>query len=305
MNNKLKIIVTGSSGLIGTRLCEKLIEQNHTVIGLDKIGNKWNEKVNKCTIIGDLLDEKTFNKLPTDINMLVHLAANARVYKLVKNPDLSKENFLTTFNCLEFCRTSPVPKFIFASSKEVYGSHDIKSCSEDDARINGVESSYAATKIGGEALTISYLKSHKVNYIICRFCTVYGKYDETDRFIPTVIKLAKNNKDIVIYGDNKISDFTYIDDAVDGLILSVNNFDDIRNDSFNISTGIGTKLLAVAELIKQKLQSNSRILVRDSRSGETTAYVGDIQKARVKLGYEPQFSIEEGINKAIEWYHET
>ena len=81
MGNRIKIIVTGSSGLIGTRLCEKLIEKNYNMVGIDKVPNKWNEEVNKNTIVADLLKVKTFKNLPTDIDMFIHLAATARVYK--------------------------------------------------------------------------------------------------------------------------------------------------------------------------------------------------------------------------------
>ena len=88
-----KIIVTGSSGTIGTRLCEKLIEKNYEVIGVDWKKNKWDSKINALTISADLRDASSFSKLPKNADLVIHLAANARVYDLVVEPNLAERQF--------------------------------------------------------------------------------------------------------------------------------------------------------------------------------------------------------------------
>ena len=103
-----KILITGSSGTIGTRLFENLLEKSYDVIGFDRNHNKWSENLNKLTIIGDLLKKEDVEKIPTNIDLVVHLAANPRVYDLVVNPGLALENITTTYNVLEFARNKQV-----------------------------------------------------------------------------------------------------------------------------------------------------------------------------------------------------
>lgn len=121
MTDKIcNILITGSSGTIGTRLFEKLLENNYKVVGFDKKENKWQESLNKMTIRGDLLKKEDIGKIPKNIDLIIHLAANARVYDLVLEPDLALENVVSTYNILEFARKSKVNKIIFLSSGETY-----------------------------------------------------------------------------------------------------------------------------------------------------------------------------------------
>ena len=131
-----KILVTGSSGTIGTALCEALIEKGYEVGGIDIKQNKWSEKVDKITAISDIRDKNFFSKLPrSDFDMIIHLAANARVYNLVVDPRLARDNFEILFNILEFSRLNNVNRFIFASSREVYGNSDKVFHNEEEAYV--------------------------------------------------------------------------------------------------------------------------------------------------------------------------
>jgi len=227
-NMRSRILVTGSSGTIGTRLCEKLLEENYAIIGVDLKPNRWNDRINKLTIIGDLRDKETFKNLPKDVDLVVHLAANARVYNLVVDPSLARDNFEILFNTLEFCRRNDIKRFIFASSREVYGNSNQIVHSENEAYVRNCESPYAASKIGGEALVHAYQQCYGINFIIIRFSNVYGMYDDSDRVIPLFIKLAKENRDLVVYGKEKLLDFTYIDDAISGVLKCIENFDQVK-----------------------------------------------------------------------------
>src|SRR3989338_2248881 len=123
-----RILVTGSSGTIGTRLCERLLQtykgETDEIIGLDRNINPFNKSVNDITKIADLLKPETYARYSLDFenaDILIHLAANARVYDLVKEPELARDNMLTVFNALELARKLKIPIFIFASSRETYG----------------------------------------------------------------------------------------------------------------------------------------------------------------------------------------
>jgi len=296
-------MLTGSSGTISTRLFEKLLQLNHDVIGLDRKENKWNKSLNKRTIKIDLLKQSDLIKLPKGIDLIIHLAANARVYKLVKNPELALENMVTTFNVLEFARKSKVNKIVFSSSREIYGnSIDENSMAEDKVKIESCESPYSASKISAEALIHAYKKVYGVDFVIIRFSNVYGMYDDSDRVIPLWIGQALKNQNLIVYGENKVLDYTYIDDAINGVMKIIERFDNIKAETFNIAYGKGVKLTYVANKIRELLNSESKIIIKENRLGEVWKFQADIFKAEKLLDYKPKVSIDEGLEKTVEWY---
>jgi len=300
-----KILVTGSSGTIGTRLCEKLLERNYKVVGIDRKSNKWSQKIDEITLHQDLRDKSSFDKIPRDIDLIIHLAANARVYNLVRDPTLARDNFEITFNTLDFARKNDIKKFIFASSRETYGNSDKLVYSENEVRIKNCESPYTASKIGGEALVHSYQQCYTIDFIIFRFSNVYGMYDDSDRVIPLFIKLTKEGKDLTIFGKEKLLDFTYIDDCVSGILKGIENFDNVKNDTYNLGSGKGTSIIKIAESIQKLMRGKNKIIVKENRTGEVIKFIADISRAKEKLGYEPQITIEEGLKKTIQWYQEN
>jgi UDP-glucose 4-epimerase len=340
--HNMRILVTGSSGTIGTRLCETLLEKGHAIIGVDWKPNKWQPAIEKLTVHLDLRDEarlheSTVKSQLSKVDALVHLAANARVYDLVTQPPLARDNMLTTFNTLEWARINGIKRFIFASSRECYGNiiveneqsseaaglagpaagglHTGKGWSaegkplgcpsairEDMVRLENCESPYTASKIGGEALVHAYRRCYGIDAVIVRFSNVYGMYDDSDRVVPLFIREAQAERPLQVFGKDKCLDFTYIDDAVEGTILALEKFDAAKNEVFNIASGRAVTILELAELIKKLLKSPSPIEIKPSRTGEVTRFAADISKARKILGYEPKVPFEEGVKKAVEWY---
>jgi UDP-glucose 4-epimerase len=297
-----RILVTGSSGTIGTRLCEALLAKKYDIVGVDWKHNKWNKDVENITIIGDLRDKKTFDKLPKDFDLIIHLAANAMVYNSVMEPDLAFDNFITAYNTLEFARKSGIKKFMFASSREVYGNTTKTILKEEEAHIVNCESPYAASKIGGESLSRAYHRCYGLEFVIFRFSNVYGMYDDSDRVIPLFIRRCREGKDIIVFGEDKMLDFTYIDDTITGVITCIESFDRIKNDTINIAYGEGSSILKIAELIKSHFNSKSKVILKNVRTGEVVKYTADIGKIR-NIGFTPKINIHEGIHKSIEWYN--
>jgi len=301
-----KILITGSSGTIGTRLGEKLLNSKYQLVGVDWKKNKWVKELEEKTIHIDLRNKKLIlEKLPKDIDLIIHLAANARVYELVKDPELARDNMITTYNILEYARINKIKNIIFASSREVYGNTTKIKHKESDVNIENCESPYSASKISGEALLHSYYKCFGINYVILRFSNVYGMYDDSERVTPLFIRNARENKPLIIFGKDKILDFTYIDDTIDGIIKTIQKFNLVKNQTFNIATGKGIKILYVAQLIKKLLNSKSKIIVKKNRSGEVIRYIADISKAKKLLNYEPKIDIIEGIKRSLNWYNKN
>jgi len=299
MNNK--IIVTGSSGMIGTALCEKLREKQISFLGIDKEKNRWNFHIDAATAIRDLTKELYI--FGSDYDIIVHLAANARVYDLVKIPDMARDNILMTYNMLEFVRQNNIKKFIFASSREVYGNEGGHLFyNEDDVNLDFCESPYTASKMAGEALVHAYCRCYGIDYVIIRFSNVYGRYDYNDRVVPLFIARALKNLPLIVFGKNKVLDFTYIDDAIDGVYEIMKQFKQVKNRTYNLATGKGYSLADVAKKIRIIAYSTSKITIKKSRTGEVEKFIADIRKARDIFGYNPKHSINQGLTKTIDWY---
>jgi len=297
-----KILVTGSSGTIGTRLCEFLLSQGYNVSGTDIRPNKWNKTINDITLLADLRNPEDLKRLPKDIDMVIHLAANARVYNLVVEPKLARDNFEMLFNIVEYCRYTSIKNIIFASSREVYGNAGRDIYAEDDSHVKNCESPYTASKISGEALIHAYHQCYGLDFVITRFSNVYGMYDDSDRVIPLFIKHTLKNQDLEVYGKDKFLDFTYIDDTVTGILMCIERFTTIKNNVFNIASGKSVSIIKVAEMIKNSMAGKNKIILKENRTGEVIRSAIDITKAKSHLGYHPTVSIDEGISRSIKWY---
>jgi UDP-glucose 4-epimerase len=296
------VLVTGSSGTIGTRLCEQLLRDGYDVVGVDKTPNRWNETVNALTVVGDICTPETLNRLSSSFDLVIHLAANARVHDLVLDPDQAFENIHSTFRILEFCREKAIPRLIFASSREVYGNSDGTPRRESQAHLDGCENPYTASKFSGEAMIKAHARCYDISFVNLRFSNVYGMYDLSDRVVPLFIKWTRQGRDLVIYGEDKLLDFTYIDDAIDGILACIRRYNQIAGMTLNVASGQGTQIIEIAEMISKALNSANQVVMRENRTGEITRFVADISAAKKYLDYEPQFSIAEGLARAIDWY---
>ena len=157
-----------------------------------------------------------------ETDLVVHLAAHAKVHQLVAQPHRALENTMMTFNVLEYCRQRKLP-LVFSSTREVYGDvHRFEGYSEATADFAFTESPYSASKIASEAFIYAYARCYGLKYLAFRFSNVYGRYDNDlhrmSRVLPLFIHAMSRDEPITVYGGaDKVLDFTYIDDCVDGI----------------------------------------------------------------------------------------
>jgi UDP-glucose 4-epimerase len=307
----MRILITGSSGQIGTNLALRLLSEGHFVFGIDKRPNTWTDQI--PTLLQDLsAPHSDFKRgighveYPPSIDAVVHLAAHAKVHELVEQPDRALENITMTFNVLEYCRRNKAP-ILFSSSREVYGDIHRYITEESYADFAFTESPYSASKISGEALIYSYAQCYDLRYIVFRFSNVYGRYDNDlermERVIPLFIRKINRREPITIYGKDKVLDFTYVDDCVDGICKGIEILVNGRevNQTINLAYGQGSSLVTMAEFVGEALGIQPDMTIEPARVGEVTRYIANIGKARALLGYNPSTPLREGIQKAVTW----
>lgn len=300
----MRVLITGSSGQIGTNLALALQARGDQVVGIDRRPNAWTDRIETCPIDLNTASEKDYPTGPFDL--VVHLAAYAKVFELVEHPGRALENVTMCFNVLDYARKHRLP-LIFGSSREVYGDIHRHVTEEAEADFVVAESPYSASKISGEAFIYSYAQCYGLRYLVFRFSNVYGRYDNDiermERVIPLFIRKIKNGDPITIFGKKKVLDFTYVDDCVGGICkgidLLVNEQD--GNQTINLAFGQGNTLTNMAKYIGEALSVEPDIHFEEPRVGEVTHYVANIGKAHALLGYTPSTPLREGIHKAVAW----
>jgi UDP-glucose 4-epimerase len=304
----MRVLITGSSGLIGTNLGLKLLDRGDEVVGIDLRANTWTDRIPTATC-----DLRTCpaGKLPVDgaFDAVVHLAAHAKVFELVEQPDRAMANVQMCFGVLEYCRRHKTP-LIFGSSREVYG--DIKRHVTEESQADFVvaESPYSASKIAGEAFIYSYAQCYDLPYLVFRFSNVYGRYDcdldRLERVVPLFIRRIAEGAPIVVFGREKVLDFTYVDDCIEGVVRAIDALVSrrVNQQTINLAYGQGATLADLVNLISLALRKEPNARFEPSRPGEVTRYVADISKARELLAYDPQTPLTAGVPRAIRWQRE-
>jgi UDP-glucuronate 4-epimerase len=307
----MRVLITGSSGQIGTNLGLHLLEHGHQVFGIDIRPNTWTNAF--PTLLQDLSTPHHAFKggighvdYPANLDAVVHFAAHAKVHELVEQPMRALENITMTYNALEFCRQNGLP-VVFSSSREVYGDIHRYITEESYADFSFTESPYSASKISGEALIYSYAQCYSLPYLVFRFSNVYGRYDNDiermERVIPLFIRKIQRGEPITIYGKDKVLDFTYVDDCVRGVYRGIELLvsREAANHTINLAYGQGNSLVSMAEYVGVALGVKPEVTIQPSRVGEVTHYIANIGKARALLGYEPRTPLKEGIRLAVAW----
>ncbi len=310
----MNVLITGSSGQIGTNLALALQANGHSVRGVDKRSNAWT--IDFPTEIVDLNQPATGTGPLAEIarrfvpRVIVHLAAWAKVHQLVKEPGKAFENVAMLFAALEAARATGAA-IVFGSSREVYG--DILRHVTDESMTDFVvaESPYSASKIAGEAFFSSYARCYGLATLVFRFSNVYGRYDNDlermERVIPLFVRKIAREEPITVFGRDKMLDFTYIDDCVSGVAAGVEALaaGKAGGQTINLAYGQGHTLYDLVSLIEMATGKQADATYLPSQTGEVTRYVADISKARKVLGYAPQMPLSRGIAEYVKWCRKT
>ena len=308
----LKILVTGGEGFIGSWIVEKLSQMGHRVTTLDSGETydviqreeldrlcQWRQRNWKrvTKISGNVtmpLDRVWLRKQ----DIVIHLASYPRARIVHDHPEMGVENIVVgTTGMLQDCVAYGIKRFVYVSSSMIYGDF---ADGADEKTVPNPINIYGEAKLTGERLTQQFNRAFGLEYAIARPSGVYGAGDIPDRVLSKFFAAAMNNRDITVHGADNRVDFTYVEDAVDGIIRCALE-KQAANKIFNITAGSAINLNEAAKKIIQLTGSKSQ--VKDTGKNKLYPNRGTlgVSQAQKLLGYQPQHSFDQGIAKYYEW----
>ncbi len=300
-------LVTGGAGFIGSHIVEELVNQRYNVKVFDSLVKGKKSSIQKLIdqgkvefIEGDLRDRDSVDKAMKNVNYIFH-TAGIHIIRSMESPDECIEvNIRGSYNIFKSACDHNVKRIIFSSSSSVYGDPDRLPMSED-SEIKPTEP-YGASKWMCEKLLEFLAKKNGIEYNILRYFNVYGSRQAAHAYYTTVIiafiKRILNNEAPIIDGKGDQSmDFTHVSDVVNGNILAMKS--NVKNEVFNIGTGVSTSVAQLAEILRNAINSNVKPIFRD-REVVCTKRQADTRKAEKLLGFKSKISVEEGLTKVAQ-----
>ncbi|MBI96377.1 protein CapI [bacterium] len=310
-----RILVTGAAGFIGFHLSRSLLDDGFEVYGIDNINDYYdvNLKNARLDILNNYrnfkfgcIDIENFDELKSVFEKfnpckVINLAAQAGVRYSIENPFAYVGSNLVGFvNILELCRHFGTEGLIYASSSSVYGGNQKLPFSVDD-RVDKPISLYAATKKANELIAYSYSHLYDLHTTGLRFFTVYGPWGRPDMAMYIFADKISASKAIDVYNNGKMQrDFTYIDDIINGVKLSIEK--NYSCEVFNLGNSNSENLMDVVSLIEKNLNKQAIINYCPIQPGDVEKTFADIEKSEQMLGYKPTTNINIGVQEFISWY---
>lgn len=321
-----KWLVTGCAGFIGSNLIEALLLHGQHVVGLDNFSTGFAHNLSEVEqtvgpknwarfdfMEGDIRSLATCQKACEGVDYVLHQAALGSVPRSINDPLTTNEvNIGGHLNMLVAARDANVRSFVYAASSSTYGDHPALPKKEEV--IGNPLSPYAVTKYVNELYASVFARSYGFTTIGLRYFNVFGKRQTPDgayaAVIPKWIGAMMRNQQVVINGDGKTSrDFCYIKNVVQMNILAALAPDAARNQVYNVAVNARTDLNQLFTMLKNELLVNGIVYEHDVqhgdfRVGDVRHSQADISKAQQLLGYEPTYTIQEGLKEAMPWYVE-
>jgi nucleoside-diphosphate-sugar epimerase len=307
-----KCLVTGGAGFIGSHLVEHLVHASVQVQVLDNLssGDLQNLELFRKHIHfqqGDVRDLATLQEMMSGVEVVFHQAAVVSVPQSIEDPvETAMVNDLGTLNVLEAARRSGVRRVVFASSCAVYG--DLPQLPKKEDMDTKLLSPYAASKLHGENYAKLYAEVYGLETVCLRYFNVYGPRQDPSSPYSGVISIFMDKgvrrQRVTIYGDGEqCRDFIYVDDVVRANLLAAQG-KNISGVTINVGTGKSVTVNSLWENIAELASVKGEPERASSRPGDIRQSVAEISRAQELLGFEPRYSLEEGLRLTWEWYRE-
>jgi UDP-glucuronate 4-epimerase len=330
-----KILVTGAAGFIGFHLSRRLLDRGDTVVGLDNLNDYYDVQL-KHRRLEQFEGESafTFKKLDMahrepmaqlfeaeQFDAVVNLAAQAGVRYSLTNPFAYVDSNLTGFtSILEGCRHTKVKHLVYASSSSVYGANTNMPFSVHD-NVDHPVSMYAATKKANELMAHTYSHLYGLPTTGLRFFTVYGPWGRPDMALFLFTKAILAGKPINVFNNGQMRrDFTYVDDIVEGVVRVIDRIPEpnpewsgdapdsgtsyVPYKTYNIGNNQPVELMYLIETLEKCLGKTAEKNMMPMQPGDVPATYANVDDLIRDVGFKPSTSIEEGIAKFVDWYHE-
>lgn len=319
-------LITGVAGFIGSHLLESLLLSNQIVIGLDNFSTGYNENLEEVRQIvgeemwgnfrfieGDIRNIADCNRAVEEVEYVLHEAALGSVPRSLEDPILTNENNTSGFlNMLDASRRAGVRRFVYAASSSTYGDHPDLPKVEDI--IGKPLSPYAVTKYVNELYADVYSRCYDFDSVGLRYFNVFGTRQDPNgayaAVIPKWFAALLSGKKPLINGDGETSrDFCYIDNIVQAnlaaaLIENTDSLNQVYNIAYSERTTLNELFFLIRDLVSRVMPEAAAITpgYRDFRPGDVRHSLADIEKAKNLLGYEPEYSVREGLARTTDWY---
>ena len=323
MFNNKKILVTGGAGFIGSNLCEALLSSGNRVICLDNFSTGHRRNIEKylhvedfTLIEGDIRDIETCKRAVEGVDYVLHEAALGSVPRSINDPVTTNEVNVSGFlNMLVASRDAGVKRFIYAASSSTYG--DSASLPKVEDVIGRPLSPYAITKYVNELYADVFSKTYGMECIGLRYFNVFGRRQDPHgayaAVIPLFVKKLMQHESPVINGDGEYSrDFSYIDNVIQMNLLALQTENKAAlNTVYNTAYGERNTLNQLVANLRDFLSefdpaiADVEIKYGPNRLGDIPHSLASVDKAKALLGYQPAYSLRDGLKEAIKWYWEN
>jgi nucleoside-diphosphate-sugar epimerase len=313
-----KYLVTGTAGFIASEVCSQLLDQGDHVVGVDNLNDYYDVKLKNwrleqikahphaenfsfaCLDIEDQAKLSDLFQAEGPFDAVLNLAARAGVRYSMENPHVYfSTNAEGTLNLLECMRAYGCNKLVLASTSSLYAGQ--KMPFTEDLAVNEPLSPYAASKKAGELMAYSYHRLYQMDVSVVRYFTVFGPAGRPDMSPYRFIKWIAEEETIQMFGDGSQSrDFTYVDDIARGTIAAIR---DVGYEIINLGGGRNpVSLNTIISELEELLGKKAKIDHKPFHVADLMETWADISKAKNLLGWEPQFSLDEGLEKSVQWY---
>ena len=305
-----RYLVTGGAGFIGSHVVQALLARGESVRILDNLSTGYRDNIAHCSgdmefLEGDLLDSKMVARAVEGVEVVFHQAALASVSRSVAAPQETHAACVTgTLTLLDQARVAGVRRLVYAASSSAYGNQDQASSTEMD--LPAPVSPYAVAKLSAEYYCQSFHATFGLETVCLRYFNVFGPRQDPDSsysaVIPLFISAMLGGGNLVIFGDGHQSrDFTFVEDVVQGNLLAAEAAG-AAGRVINLASNQQTSLLELIALLNEILELNVQPDHQPERAGDVRHSLADIGLAKELLGYQPRFSLREGLRQSIDYY---
>lgn len=311
-----QVLVTGADGFIGSHLCESLVKAGAKVraLALYNSFNDWgwldnSDYLNQIEVVsGDIRDPFLCRQITKDCHTVFHLAALIAIpYSYVAPNSYVETNVNGTLNIAQACLDNSVQRLMHTSTSEIYGTAQYVPI--DEKHPPQPQSPYSASKIGADAMAMSYFNAFEMPVSIARPFNTYGPRQSARAVIPTIITQIANGKKEIKLGDTSPTrDFNFVTDTCNGMI-EIAQSEKAIGETINISCNYEISVQDTLEIIKKLMNSDVKFIVDEQRlrpkDSEVFRLWGDNSKIKQLTNFQPKYDIHQGLSETINWFQNS